>query len=52
MHKINELGKKGVGWEFIVKLILGLIIMGIIFYFIFRSSGVMEDWIDKIKDWF
>jgi hypothetical protein len=42
--------KKGVGWQYILGMILALLVFGLILYIIFKSKGVSLGWFDVLRD--
>ena len=42
--------KKGVGWQYILGLIIALLVFGIILYIIFKGKGVALGWADWIRN--
>jgi hypothetical protein len=45
------MNKKGVGWQYIVGLIVSLMVLGIVLFIIFKSKGSAVGWLDWVKRW-
>ncbi|MBW2979886.1 hypothetical protein KY360_00535 [Candidatus Woesearchaeota archaeon] len=44
------MNKKGIGWQFIVWMIIGLLVLGLLIYITVKSKGSFIEWGQTLKD--
>ena len=49
---MKKLLKKGIAWEYMIKLIIGLMLLLMLGYIVWRSKGKMGELVEKLKDLF